>query len=100
MTGKFSRVFTLMVDDKPTLAFEASGTREAQQFCRESWLLNDLSTLTSAGARVRTAKSTLSVRLASPDEATIFALVANMKTSSDGDMVLAYLVELDDAAGG
>jgi len=59
-----------MIDGKPTLAFEASGTREAQQFCQESWLLNDLSILTSAGDRLRTAKSKLSVRLASPDEAT------------------------------
>jgi hypothetical protein len=84
-----------VVDGKPTLAFEASTTREAQQLCQESWLLNDLSILTSAGARLRTAKSKLSVRPASPDEATVFALVANTKTSSEDDMVLAYLVELD-----
>jgi hypothetical protein len=28
MKGGFSRVFTLEVDGRPTLAFEASGTRE------------------------------------------------------------------------
>jgi hypothetical protein len=90
----FSRVFTLEVDGRPTLAFEASGTREAQQLCQESRLHNDLSILTSGGIRLRTAKSRLSVRLASPDEATVFALVANRVNPSD-DMVLAYLVELD-----
>ena len=90
----FSRVFTLEADGRPILAFEASGTREAQQLCQESWLLNDLSILTSSGARLRTAKSKLSVRLASTDEATIFRLVADARVPS-ADMVLAYLVELD-----
>jgi hypothetical protein len=90
----FSRVFTFESDGRPILAFEASGTREAQQLCKESWLLNDLSFQTSGGVRVRTAKSKLTVRLASPDEATVFALVANSTDPSD-DMVLAYLVELD-----
>jgi hypothetical protein len=94
MKVAFSRVFTLEVDGRPTLAFEASGTREAQQICQESWLLNDLSILTSSGVRLRTAKSKLSVRLASPDEATVFALVANKAKPSD-DMVLAYLFDLD-----
>jgi hypothetical protein len=94
MKTAFSRIFTLEVDRRPTLAFEASGTKEAQQICQESWLLNDLSTLTSSGVRLRTAKSRLSVRLASPDEATVFALVANKTNTSEG-MVLAYLVDLD-----
>jgi hypothetical protein len=91
MKTVFSRIFTLEVDGRPTLAFEASGTKQAKQICQESWLLNDLSILTSGGVRLRTAKSKLSVRLASPDEATIFAFVAN-KTSPSEDMVLAYLV--------
>jgi hypothetical protein len=94
MKAAFSRVFTLEVDGRPLLAFEASGTREAQQLYKESWLLNDLSFLTSGGDRLRTAKSTLTVRLASPDEATVFAFVANKAAPSE-DMVLAYLVDLD-----
>jgi hypothetical protein len=95
MKTAFSRVFTLEVDGKPTLAFEASGTKEARQISLESWLLNDLSSLTSSGVRLRTAASKLSVRLASPDEATVFALVANNTKSLSEDLVLAYLVELD-----
>ena len=94
MRAAFARVFTLEVDGRPTLAFEASGTREAQQLCQELWLHNDLSILTSGGVRLRTAKSKLSVRLAFPDEATVFALVANKMKPSE-DMVLAYLVDLD-----
>jgi hypothetical protein len=98
MKTVFSRVFTLEADGRPILAFEASGTREAQQLCQESWLLNDLSILTSSGARLRTAKSKLCVRLASTDEATIFRLVANAEGPSD-DMVIAYLVKLDGQEG-
>jgi hypothetical protein len=42
MKAVFSRVFTLEVDGRPTLAFEAARTREAQQICKESWLRGDL----------------------------------------------------------
>jgi hypothetical protein len=98
MKTAFSRVFTLEVDGRPTLAFEASGTKEARQICQESWLLNDLSTLTSSGVRLRTAKSKLIVRPASPDEATIFRLVADTTIPSE-DIVLAYLVRLDGQEG-
>ena len=95
MKTVFSRVFTLAADGRRLLAFEASGTRQAQEICQESWLLNDLSILTSGGDRLRTARSRLSVRRASPDEATVFGLVANMMKDSSEDMVLAYLVDLD-----
>jgi hypothetical protein len=72
MKTAFSRVFVLEVDGKPTL-----GTREAQQLCKEPWLLDDLWTLTSGGVRLRTLESGLSVRPASPHEGTIFSFAAN-----------------------
>jgi hypothetical protein len=95
METVFSRIFTLEVDGRPTLAFEASGTKQAKEICRESWLLDDLSSLTSSGERLRTSKSKLSVRLASPDEASIFSLAANTMEDASDDMVLVYLVNLD-----
>jgi len=49
MMAGFSRVFTLEVDGRPTLAFEAIRTREAQQICNESWLRDDLASLKSCG---------------------------------------------------
>jgi hypothetical protein len=94
MKTVFPRIFTLEVDGRPTLAFEASGAKEARQLCQEPWLHNDLSILTSGGVRLRTAESELAVRPASPDEATVFALVADRMKPSD-DMTLAYLVDLD-----
>jgi hypothetical protein len=96
MKTAFSRVFVLEVDGEPTLAFEASGTREAQQLCKEPWLLDDLSTFTSGGVRLRTSESGLSVRPAAPHEATIFSLAANSMEDASDDMVIAYLVDLDD----
>jgi hypothetical protein len=96
MKTAFSRVFVLEVDGKPTLAFEASSTREAQQLCKEPWLLDDLSTFTSGGVRLRTSESGLSVRPASPYEASIFSLAVNSMEDASDDMVIAYLVDLDD----
>ena len=84
------------MDDRPTLAFEASGTRAAQHICKESWLRDDLAILRSGGAQLFTAQSKLSVRLATAEEAIIFGHAANLAKPSD-DMVLAYLVELDDS---
>jgi hypothetical protein len=52
--------------------------------------------LRSDGAPLFTAQSKLSVRLATAEEAIIFGHAANLAKPSD-DMVLAYLVELDDS---
>ena len=94
MMADFSRVFTLEVDGRPTLAFEASRTREAQQLCNESWLRDDLISLKSRGVPLCTANAKLSVRPATAEEATAFGEAAEVARPS-GDMVLVYLVELD-----
>jgi hypothetical protein len=95
MRAAFSRVFTLEVAGRPTLTFEASGTRTAQQICKEPWLLDDLALLRSAGVPLFTAPSKLSVRLATAEEAIIFGEAGRLAKPSD-DTVLVYLVELDD----
>ena len=41
------RVFVLVIDDAPILAFQARSISEAQQLGREVWLLEDLKRLTS-----------------------------------------------------
>jgi hypothetical protein len=83
MKAPFSRVFTLEVDERPILAFEAGGNRKAQQVCNESWLLDDLSLLRSGG-----------VRPATLEEAVAFGLAAKNDNPSD-DMPLVYLIDLD-----
>jgi hypothetical protein len=94
MKDVFSRVFTLEVDGRPTLSFEASRTREAQQICKESWLRDDLIFLRSDGTPICTTQSKLSVRPATDEEAVIYEQAAKVIKPSD-DIVLAYLIELD-----
>ena len=94
MKTVFSRVFTLEVDGRATLAFEASATKQAMELCKESWLLDDLAFLRSNGVPLGTVGSRLSVRPATPEEITVFEQAAESAEPSD-DMVLAYLVELD-----
>jgi hypothetical protein len=90
----FSRVFTLEVDGRPILAFEARGTRDAYGICKEAWLHDDLASLKSDGVPLPTPEANLSVRLATAEEAIIFGRGADMAKPSD-EMVLVYFVELD-----
>ena len=88
------RVFTLEVDGKPTPAFEASRTREAQEICKGEWLRDDLIVLSSGSVPICGDRSKLSVRPATDEEVVIYEQAAEMAKPSDG-MVLAYLIELD-----
>jgi hypothetical protein len=56
MKAPFSRVFTLEVDGRPILAFEAANSREAQTICNETWVRDDLSVLRSGGVALYTAQ--------------------------------------------
>ena len=94
MNDAFSRVFTLDVDGRPTLAFEASCTREAQEICKGAWLRDDLIVLSSGGVPICSDQSKLSVRPATDDEVVIYEQASEVAKPSD-DMVLAYLIELD-----
>jgi hypothetical protein len=94
MNDAFSRVFTIEVDSRPTLAFEASRTREAQEICKGAWLRDDLIVLSSGGVPICSDQSKLSVRPATDDEVVIYEQASEVAKPSD-DMVLAYLIELD-----
>ena len=90
----FSRVFTLLIDDRPTLSFEASTTKQAMEIRKEPWLREDLISQTSNGIPLCSAKSKLSVRPANVEEAIMFNQAASVAKPSD-EILLAYLVELD-----
>jgi hypothetical protein len=94
MNDAFSRVFTLEVDGRPTLAFEACRLRAAQEICKEAWLRDDLIVLSSGGVPICGDRSKLSVRPAIDDEVVIYKQAAEVAKPS-ADMVLAYLIELD-----
>jgi hypothetical protein len=95
MTIIVSRVFALEVDARPVLTFEARNTHEAQQLCKESWLRVDLTSLKSNGVSLCDDDAKFSVRLATPEEAGVFRL-GSAETKPSEDMMLVYLVELDD----
>jgi hypothetical protein len=100
MKAAFSRVFTLEVDGRPILAFEAGGHRDAQQICKEAWLHDDLGELKSGGVPLYTTQSKLSVRPATPEEETVFlGQAANAREPSD-DMPIGYLIEPDSIEDG
>jgi hypothetical protein len=94
MNDAFARVFTLEVDGRPTLAFEASRTRESQEICKEAWLRDDLVVLSSGGVAICGDRSKMSVRPATDEEVVIYEQAAEVAKPSD-DMLLAFLIELD-----
>jgi hypothetical protein len=95
MTDRLSlSTFTIEVDGKPTLAFEAKRYSEAEAICRDEGLRAKLSLLKSGGAPVCDDNAILDVRLAHPDEAALYKQAASASQSTD-DLMLVYLVELD-----
>jgi len=96
MAELIERAFTLVVGERPTLAFSARSYKEALELAREPWLRSDLKELKSYRTSLWDGKEKLTVRDAVADEAR--ALSEALKIAEpDGDLLLTYLVELDDA---
>lgn len=95
MTSRRSgAIFTIAVDGRPTIAFEANRFREAQELCKEEWLRVDLGTLSSNGFPLWSEGAKLTVRWATEEETRIYE-AAEKSVQATEDLVLAYLVELD-----
>ena len=89
-----SAIFTIDVDDRPTLTFEARNLREAREVCHEHWLKEDLAEAKSGGVPLWDGKAKLRARPALPDEAVLFIEAKKSGHPSD-DPMFVYLVELD-----
>ncbi|SHJ44545.1 hypothetical protein SAMN05444159_0639 [Bradyrhizobium lablabi] len=87
-------IFTIEVDGKPTLAFEAKRYSEAEAICGDEELRAKLSLLKSGDVTICGDNALLDVRLARPDEAAFYRQAAEASQSND-DLLLVYLVELD-----
>ena len=87
-------IFTIEIDGKPTLAFEARQLPEAAELSREEWLRADLNTLSSNGVPLCGIDSKLKARTANEAEREIYREAVKEAKASD-EIVLAYLVELD-----
>ncbi|MFY9957676.1 hypothetical protein [Bradyrhizobium sp.] len=88
-------IFTIEVDGKPTLAFEAKKYSEAEVICQGEQLRTKLSALESGDLPLASGENAvLDVRLANRDEAARYKQAAAGSHSTD-DLLLVYLVELD-----
>lgn len=87
-------IFTIEVDGKPTLAFEAKRYSEAEAICGDEELRAKLRLLKSGDVPICGDNALLEVRLAHPDEAAFYKQAAGASQSTD-DLKLVYLVELD-----
>ncbi len=69
---------------------------EARELTRELWFLLELANRKSNGLPLWNGKSKLRVRPATEAEADVLSGVLGDGPASPGDIVLAYLVDLDD----
>jgi hypothetical protein len=95
MTVFSGSVFVMDVDGKAAFAFEAKNFSEAFELCKEDWVREDLTTLTSNGVPLCSSTAKLTVRRAGEAEIVIYRDAAIQAQTED--LVLAYLVDLDRA---
>jgi hypothetical protein len=90
-------IWTLEVDGRPTLAFEARKYREANELRYQDWLRAELSLQKFNGVPLCGVDSHLRIRLARAAEMVLYRQAAEANNSSD-DTKLVYLIELDDVS--
>jgi len=95
------RIFVLETMGNAILAFEAATLREAMELCREAWLRDELTQLTSSHAPLWDSQAPIKTRMATPEESENYKVGA-ATGQGDGDLPIVYLVQLDPvpASGG
>jgi hypothetical protein len=88
-------VFTLEIEGRPIVSFEAKGTREAQELAKEDWLQEDFMILVTEGQPLWDGKAPIRIRLATEAETARYRDIAAEADEEGGDIVLAFLVTLD-----
>jgi hypothetical protein len=86
-------IWTLEIDGKPTLAFEAMKYREADEICHQEWMRLELGQRKINYVPLCGADSHLRIRLARPAEMLLYRQAAETNRLSDDR--LACLIELD-----
>jgi hypothetical protein len=96
MTDRLSiSTFTIEVDGRPTIAFKAKKYAEAEAISEDEGLRAKLRLLKSGQVPIVGDDATIVLRLAHPDEAALYNQAANASPPT-ADLMLVYLVELDD----
>jgi hypothetical protein len=93
LTGPL-QIFTLEINDRPTLVFEAMDLADACEICRDADLRSDLSALTSDGIPVCAENATLSPRPAVQEEIAAFKRAVELAPTSD-EPTMAFLIKID-----
>ena len=88
-------IFTVDVDEKPIVSFEAKNLREAHELVRETWFRDDLMLLVSGGELLWDGEAPLRARFATEPEIERYRGIAAEAEDTKGDIVLAFLVPLD-----
>ena len=92
MRSPLGLIFTIEVDGKPAVAFEARQVREAAELSKEAWFRADLNAVNSNGAPLCGIGSKLRARISNEPEREIYRAAAEVTEASDD---IVYLVELD-----
>jgi hypothetical protein len=88
------RIFTLEIDGRPTLAFEASGLAEANEICADADFRSDLRALTSNGVAICAEGAALTPRAALQDEIAAFQRAVGLAPPSDQPTTV-FLIKVD-----
>jgi hypothetical protein len=94
MTVSTDNVFTLEIDGKPTLVFDATNDAEAEGICALPEFRDDLSEVTSNGAVICDAGAVLAVRRAYAPETVAFREAVAKAVPSDAP-TMAFLIPID-----
>ncbi len=95
-TKRSEVIYVLEISGRPILAFSAASQREALSLRHEQWLRDDLREAQVRGAALWDGKAKLSVRTATPAETAQYSENSEPSTNGSGDLVLVYLVELEE----
>lgn len=87
-------IFTVEIDGKPTLVFDATSDAEAAGICALPEFRADLTEVTSNGAALCSAASVLTVRRAHAPETVAFREAVAKAEPSDGP-TMAFLIPID-----
>jgi hypothetical protein len=92
--AKSSQIFTLEINGRPTLVFEATSFAEASEICLDADLRSDLSALTSDGILICAQDATLSPRPAMQEEIAAFRHAVEL-TPPSNEPTMAFLIKID-----
>ena len=88
-------IFTIEIDDRPTLALQAKRHKDAERLCEHGQLRTKLSKITSHGTPLCHARATMKLRLATAEEAALYRRATRSTEPSSDTHVVYFLDDLD-----